>query len=58
MHALERFPDAEWPNLLVVVRDTTISTSKGGGDRVEVSAGSMAITSLFQFQNTEFLHTC
>ena len=33
MHALDRFPDPEWPNLLVVVRDTTMSTSKGGGDR-------------------------
>jgi hypothetical protein len=30
MHAIERFPDEEWPNLLVVVRDTTLSTSKGG----------------------------
>ena len=28
MHAIERFQDAEWPNLLVVVRDTTMSTSR------------------------------
>jgi|SRR5580658_9180301 predicted nuclease of predicted toxin-antitoxin system len=30
MHAIERFSDAAWPNLLVVVRDTTLSTSRGG----------------------------
>ena len=28
MHVIERFPEEEWPNLLVVVRDTTISTSR------------------------------
>ena len=31
MHALGRFPELEWPNLLVVVRDTTMSISRGGG---------------------------
>src|SRR5271157_1771747 len=31
MHTIERFPDSEWPNLLVVVRDTTMSTSRGSG---------------------------
>ena len=30
MYAFERFSDAEWPNLLVVVRDTTMSTSRTG----------------------------
>ena|SRR5271157_3542278 len=35
MHVIERFPDAEWPNLLVVVRDTTMSTSRSGGARSE-----------------------
>ena len=29
MHVIERFPEQEWPNLLVVMRDTTMSTSKG-----------------------------
>jgi predicted nuclease of predicted toxin-antitoxin system len=33
MHVIERFPGAEWPNLLVVARDTTMSTSRGGGER-------------------------
>jgi len=33
MHVIERFPDAEWPSLLVVVRDTTMSTSRAGGER-------------------------
>lgn len=33
MHVIERFPDGEWPNLLVVVRDTTMSTSRAGGER-------------------------
>jgi hypothetical protein len=28
--AMARFPDAEWPNLLVVVRERTISTSRSG----------------------------
>ena len=28
MHVIERFPEDEWPNLLVVVRDTTMSTSR------------------------------
>src|SRR5947209_7744935 len=31
LHVIERFPDTEWPNLLVVVRDTTMSTSRGTG---------------------------
>ena len=29
--ALERFGEREWPGLLVVVRDTTLSTSRAGG---------------------------
>jgi predicted nuclease of predicted toxin-antitoxin system len=33
MYVIERFPDAEWPNLLVVARDTTMSTSRAGGER-------------------------
>jgi predicted nuclease of predicted toxin-antitoxin system len=28
MQAMQRFQDAEWPNLLVVVRDATMSTSR------------------------------
>jgi len=31
MRAMERFTDAEWPELLVVVRDATISTSRADG---------------------------
>ena len=27
--ALQQFAEAEWPNLVVVVRDTTMSTSRG-----------------------------
>lgn len=30
MHVIERFPAAEWTNLLVVVGDTIMSTSRGG----------------------------
>lgn len=30
MHVIERFPMQEWPNLLVVVRDTTMSISRTG----------------------------
>ena len=33
MRGIERFPDEEWPNLLVVIRDTTMSTSRAGGER-------------------------
>ena len=33
IHVVERFPEVEWPNLLVVVRDTTMSTSRAGGER-------------------------
>jgi predicted nuclease of predicted toxin-antitoxin system len=33
MPAINRFPETEWPDLLVVVRDTAMSTSKGGGER-------------------------
>lgn len=29
--ALERFREADWPDLLVVIRDATMSTSRGGG---------------------------
>jgi len=31
MRATERFAEAEWPGLLVVMRDTTMSTSRPGG---------------------------
>lgn len=31
MLALGRFQDSEWPGLLVVVRDTTLSVSRTGG---------------------------
>ncbi len=31
MRAMERFQEAEWPDLLVVMRDTTMSTSRAGG---------------------------
>jgi hypothetical protein len=30
MYVLDRFSDTEWPNLPVVVRDTTMSTSPPG----------------------------
>jgi predicted nuclease of predicted toxin-antitoxin system len=33
MHAVRRFEEQEWPGLLVVVRDTTMSTSHAGGPR-------------------------
>jgi predicted nuclease of predicted toxin-antitoxin system len=32
MRALERFQEEEWPGLLVVVRDATLSVSRSGGD--------------------------
>jgi hypothetical protein len=35
IYIVGRFPEAEWTNLLVVVRDTIMSTSKGGGERTE-----------------------
>ena len=31
MHAIKRFDESQWPGLLVVIRDTTISTSRAGG---------------------------
>jgi predicted nuclease of predicted toxin-antitoxin system len=31
MRAIERFQETEWPNLLVVMRDATMSTSRAGG---------------------------
>ena len=31
MIAIERFREEEWPGLLVVVRDATLSVSRGGG---------------------------
>jgi predicted nuclease of predicted toxin-antitoxin system len=31
MLAIERFDEAEWPGLLVVVRDSTLSVSRAGG---------------------------
>ncbi len=33
MHVVQNFAEAEWPNLLVVVRDTTIGTSRTGSER-------------------------
>jgi len=33
MHVIERFSEEEWPNLLVVLRDTTMSTSRVGDVR-------------------------
>jgi hypothetical protein len=34
MHAIERFAEAEWPNLLVVMRDATMSASRVRKKRV------------------------
>jgi len=31
IHVIGRFRELEWPNLLVVVRDSTMSTSRAGG---------------------------
>lgn len=31
VHAITRFKEAQWPGLLVVMRDATISTSRAGG---------------------------
>jgi len=31
MLGIERFNEADWPGLLVVIRDTTMSTSRAGG---------------------------
>lgn len=31
MRAMARFDEEEWPGLIVVIRDTTMSTSRGGG---------------------------
>ena len=31
MHAIDRFSEAEWAGLLVVMRDATMSTSRSGG---------------------------
>ena len=31
LNAMARFPDAEWPSLLVVMRDAMMSTSRSGG---------------------------
>ena len=31
LYALERIPDSEWPGLLMVMRDATMSTSRVGG---------------------------
>jgi hypothetical protein len=31
MIAIDRFREQEWPGLLVVVRDATLSVSRGGG---------------------------
>ena len=33
MQVIARFPEEEWPNLLVVIRDTTMSTSRTGVER-------------------------
>jgi predicted nuclease of predicted toxin-antitoxin system len=35
MQAMEHFREAEWPNLLVVVRDATMSTSHGAGSAAQ-----------------------
>lgn len=35
IHVIGRIPDVEWRNLLVVVRDTTMSTSRAGGELVD-----------------------
>jgi hypothetical protein len=35
MLALERFQESEWPGLLVVVRDATLSVSRRGGPIVK-----------------------
>jgi hypothetical protein len=32
MRAMERFAEKEWPGLLVVMRDATMSTSQAGGN--------------------------
>jgi hypothetical protein len=32
LRALERFVDEDWPGMLVVVRDVTLSVSRSGGD--------------------------
>jgi predicted nuclease of predicted toxin-antitoxin system len=32
LRALERFGEEEWPGMLVVVRDATLSVSRSGGD--------------------------
>lgn len=37
MLVIGRFSEEEWPNLLVGVRDTTISTSRSGGERSDES---------------------
>jgi hypothetical protein len=31
MRAIQQFPESEWRNLFVVVRDTMMSTSRSGG---------------------------
>lgn len=31
MHAIGRFQESDWPGLLVVMRDSTVSTSRYGG---------------------------
>jgi predicted nuclease of predicted toxin-antitoxin system len=31
MRALDQFAEAEWPGLIVVIRDATMSTSRAGG---------------------------
>lgn len=32
LRAMERFQEAEWPGMLVVVRDATLSVSRSGSD--------------------------
>jgi len=38
MHVFERFSEEEWPNLLVVVRDATMSASRAGAEELGLSS--------------------
>ena len=44
MDAIGRFQDAEWPGLLVVMRDATMSTSRAAGVPVEKQSGATRVT--------------
>lgn len=41
MHAMERFTEGEWPGLLVVMRDTTMSTSRTSGPGEESGSSNL-----------------